>query len=510
MPAAAGTDTTTVAPYISMKEKDMHRRHFLKVAGLTCLGGLSAPVFSAARFRPNIIFILLDDLGYFNFTCYGGKSVKGEPFHTPHVDALAREGMQLTNCHSRAMCAPTRRVLMTGKGLYDINCCNTPPASTHWISQYMKKAGYRTGIAGKWMLGRLNPRQRGFDEACIWAGHYDYWKPKIMLFNSGGYLKGMNQPEGIDIAHTCFKVPVGGRAGQATVMQGRYGPDLINDFACDFVARHSRQPFFLYCPMKLIHAPYEEMPGTGKAGSGSRYIEYADKLIQKVVTAVDKAGIRDNTLIMLTSDNGFSWQHQVEVRDGVQKFPGSKGSALEGSTRVPFIARWPGRIEAGTTYEGLVDFADMLPTLVQLVGGKLPEKERWAGRSFLPQLLGDKGRPREWIYIHGGGHPNPLEKEMGQFYVRGDMMRYVRGRRYKLYGDGRFYDMTNDIWEQNNIPLGSGSLEAEERRRLMQSVLNRFAQDVQKNEPTHAPRVDVPPIDLSTLPSPINTGCKLP
>lgn len=469
----------------------------LLVAGSVC---------AADQTPPNIVFIMLDDLGYFNLTCYGGKSIQGETFRTAHLDRLASEGVRFTNCHSRAMCAPTRRVLMTGKGLYTPGIRQTPPLEMPFVPRILKDVGYTTGISGKWMLGTLNPRKRGFDEAFIWAGHYDYWQPKIMVFGSDGYMKELNQPEEVELDTTCFQVPVGGGPGRADVMDGRFGPDLINRFACDFIERHAEGPFFLYYPMKLIHAPRPRIPGSQRDGSDSQSIEYADKLIQKVLDTIDQAGIAENTLVMVTSDNGFSWQHQVEAQEGVELFPGSKGSALEGSTRVPLIARWIGKTQVGSTCDGLVDFTDMLPTFVELAGAELPPGETWAGRSFLPQLLGGDGPHREWIYIHHGGHPNPLEKEQGEFYTRGDMMRYVRGVRYKLYGDGRFYDMDRDIWEKRNIPLGQGSPEAEKKRGLFQSILNRHAEGVK--EATHAERADVPAFEPSSRPRPIDTAHK--
>jgi arylsulfatase A len=284
-------------------------------------------------------------------------------------------------------------------------------------------------------------------------------------------------------------------------MKGQYGPDLINNFACDFINRHADEKFFLYYPMKLIHVPYYDMP-SGEEGNGSSYTKYADKMIQNVVETVDKAGIAENTVIIVTADNGFSWQHQVEVQPGVKKFPGSKGSVLEGSTRVPFIVRWPGMVEAGSVYDGLVDFSDILPTFTQIARTSLPQTQDWKGRSFLPQLLGDKGNPRDWIYIHWGGHPIPTEREVGEYFERGNIMRYVRGIRYKLYADGRFYDMENDIHEENNIPLDTGSDEAEETRKLMQSVLNLHDEGVK--EEIHAPRAEVGEFDMSQLPPPID------
>ena len=466
---------------------------------------MSIPHFTPAKDSekdsPNIIYIMLDDLGYFNFTCYGGKSVKGNEFHTSNMDRLAEQGMHFTQVHSRAMYAPTRQVLMTGKGLYHPGVERTPAMEIPWIPQILHDAGYTTGISGKWMLGDLNPVERGFDEAFIWAGNYEYWAPKIIVFNSGGFMQEKNQPQGIDIGTTCFDVPVGGGPGKAEVLEGKFGPHLINNFAVDFINRHAEEKFFLYYPMKLIHVPYFDLPGSGKEGNGARYIEHADSLIQNVIDAVDKAGIAEKTLIVVTSDNGFSWQDQVEVQAGVEKFPGSKGSTLEGSTRVPFIVRCPGMVEAGSTYNGLVDFSDILPTFTQVAQTKLPAGETWKGRSFLPQLLGDEGNPRDWVYIHWGGHPIPTEREVGEYFEKGDIMRYVRGVRYKLYGDGRFYDMENDIREKSNILLGRGSKEAEAVRRESQSVLNLYDDHVK--EAKHAEQAEVGEFDLSKLPPPI-------
>jgi arylsulfatase A len=371
--------------------------------------------------------------------------------------------------------------MMTGKSLMRFG---TPPREMPFIPQFLRNAGYRTGIAGKWMMGPLySPDIKGFDEACIYCGHYEFWDPMVMVFNSGGYLKELNQPSTLDKVrggdfYTKCEVEDAYAEGCRTILKGQFGPDVINRFACDFITRNASEPFFLYYPLKLVHVPYPQLPGGSETGGYASAINYMDTLVGKIVATLEEQGIRDNTLILFAGDNGHHCRKVDEesVPQGQTCLPGKKGGTKEGATRVPFIANWKTGGASGVVCEDLVDILDILPTFAAAGGARLPSGEVFDGRSILPRIQGQASNPREWLYIHGGYHPNPLSSELEQHYPNGlpDKIRYAFTHDYKLYNDGRFYDLKNDREESTVIELDTGSAEAEEARRLLQGVLNYY------------------------------------
>ncbi len=495
------------------------RREFLRKSAATgALAAGAAMGLPAARAaagpartgrKPNIVLIMADDLGRYALGCYGGVS-----FKTPHLDRLAREGMKLTNCHSRAMCTPTRHVLLTGKGLH--NRGEKWSLAEPTMPRLLKQAGLHAGFAGKWMVKHM-PWNAGFDEGVCQVNWYRYWGPHVVVWNSGGYLKELNLSEPLPKAMKDHGLRIDGAPPRATHLDGEYGPRVLNRFALDYIERHKGEPFFLYYPLKLPHSPIMPTPETPKddkvrkaieAGNalpvgGDNYklpagnqwrddtVAEVDRLVGNVMARLADCGLADNTLVVFTSDNGPGTDG--EVADGVTRLPGRKGGTLDGATRGPCLVRWPGVVEAGSTYDGLVDFSDLLPTLLDAVGGTPPEGAAFDGRSILPQLRGRPGTPREWIYFHRGWHPSPTRDEL----VRGQSwkgrrkapaghqpaprinyefthdFRYVRGVRYKLYSDGRFYDLQADLHEWHPIRPGTGTPAAEAARKKLQAVLDR-------------------------------------
>ena len=229
------------------------------------------------------------------------------------------------------------------------------------------------------------------------------------------------------------------------------------------------------------------MPGSGEWEDDQ--MAYLDKLVGNVLNKLDELGLRENTLVVFTSDNGPG--SDGAVAEGFQRLPGSKGGVLEGATRVPCVLSWPGTVPAGSKYDGLVDFTDFAATFAQMAGVE-PPKNVLDGQSFLPQMKGKTGDPREWIYFHGGWNDSatrmemirgvdwkfkprvpPGQSEKPRVQEKNFNFRYVRGTRYKLYSDGRFYDLQTDLAERRPLAPGAGSAQAEAARAKLQAVLDR-------------------------------------
>jgi arylsulfatase A len=272
--------------------------------------------------------------------------------------------------------------------------------------------------------------------------------------------------------------------------------------------------------MKLPHAPVLPTPDTRRTPEIEKLVEeardlavedhgyslkggsqwqrdvvaYIDKMVGRVIDKLEQEGLRENTLIVFTSDNGPGTDGAV--REGVVRLPGMKGGVLEGATREPCLISWPAAVKAGSTYDGLIDFTDFLPTFADLAGESLPDDSPQNGISFAQVLLGAEDGPRKWVYIHDGWHPNPASRELydghswggnpkappGQKieprvdppYPHIKAFRYVIGPRFKLYSDGRFYDLGNDLHERNPIRSVEGFPEAKEALKDLREVLDRF------------------------------------
>lgn len=396
--------------------------------------------------RPNIILILADDLGAECLGSYGSASYK-----TPRLDAMAAEGMRFTHSHSMPLCTPSRVAIMTGKynsrnyvsfGVLD------PKEST--FGNYFQGAGYATGIAGKWQLdggkdaGQMtgsHPVAAGFEQYLLWH----YTKRGDRYANPDLKLIGEDMKKHV----------------------GRYGPDLLNEFALSFIEEHKDAPFFLYYPMCLVHEPFQPTPDSDEWPNGDRMkknlkhfpemVAYMDRMVGNVLDKVDALGLSERTLVIFTGDNGTNRDVTSRMTDG-REIKGGKGLTLDTGTHVPLIARWKGVVPAGALNENLVCFEDMLPTLAEAGNVALPSDAVLDGKSFLPQLRGDKAPSREWIYVPY----NPLHG------VQRELVRYAHDTQWKLYGDGRLFDMLQDPGEQS--PLAPDA--AADVRARLQAVLD--------------------------------------
>jgi arylsulfatase A-like enzyme len=257
--------------------------------------------------------------------------------------------------------------------------------------------------------------------------------------------------------------------------EGQYGPDLYVDHINAFMEQHRDEPFFVYYPMALTHGPFNPTPNSPEWESGDRLqndprffkdmVEYMDIAVGRVVKKLDELGLRERTLILYYGDNGSP--REVESQMGEQVVAGGKGYMTDAGTRVPLIANWQGVCPPGRVTDDLVDSTDFIPTMIEATGAEPLDGMVLDGQSFLPQVRGETGKPREWALVDHNPHPG-WDKE------RFRHERFARDQRFKLYGDGRLFDISNDVLEEKEIPAGEASPEAQAAREKLQTVLDRM------------------------------------
>ena len=414
--------------------------------GVVLVCAAVVPSLAAGGDRPNIILILVDDFGYECLAANGGQS-----YRTPHLDRLAAGGVRFERCHVQPMCTPTRVELLTGlSNARNYHSFGVLPRDQTTVAQVLRGQGYATGVCGKWQLGREpdSPRHFGFDEAFLWQ----HTRRPPRYANPGLERDGVEQDW----------------------QSGEYGPDLVNEFALDFVARHKHRPFFLFYPMILTHDPFQPTPDSPDWDPAARgddaqsdvrqfveMVEYMDKLVGRLDARLAEVGIRDDTLVLLLGDNGTS--QQVTSRFQGADFRGGKSKTTHRGTHVPLIASWPGAVRAGRVNRDLIAAVDVLPTLCAAAG--IDALRASDGVSFLPQIQGRAGTPREWLYAWY----SPRQR-------RDDAVaEYAFDEHYKLYRDGRLYDLVADPEEQTPLPASGRAAPAAAAAAKLQDVLDRFA-----------------------------------
>ncbi|MCH2149894.1 MAG: arylsulfatase [Phycisphaerales bacterium] len=444
------------------------------------LSGLAEAPAEPTDRPPNIILIMADDLGWNEVGAYGQDKIR-----TPHMDQLAREGMRFTDHYSGStVCAPSRCVLMTGKhtghavvranwenggwgedepeGQYPL------PDEQITIAEVLKEKGYATGCFGKWGLGgpdtEGHPNNQGFDQfvgyLCQRRAHNFYpthiWKNDEKLEFDAPYHNG----------HEKITEPLATEDEyQQRWSQGTYACDVMRDAAVEFINDHADEPFFLYYPSLIPHVaiqvPQEETeayprewdpePYLGQKGylpharpnaAYAGMISRLDREIGQLLDALEQQGLTDNTLVIVTSDNGTTWAGGVDAAffDSTGPWRGLKGSFYEGGIRVPMIARWPGRIEAGTTSDVPSSFQDHMPTLCAAAGADEPAGHD--GRNLLPVLSGErKTVDREHLYW----------EHVAKQAVRKGRWKALRLRLKQGDDTIVLYDLENDPGEQTNV-----------------------------------------------------------
>jgi arylsulfatase len=367
---------------------------------------MSSTARAQAQRKPNIVVMLMDNLGYGELGVYGGGILRGAP--TPVIDKLASEGMRLLNFNVEAQCTPSRSALMTGRfsirsGTYEVPIGGVPDGLTQWeitIAQLLSRQGYATGMWGKWHLGSAIPRlptNRGFDE---WYGiprTYDeaMWPS---LNETGGMWPSVGSTQGWNAKEVPAQPIYDARKGQTPRTVGvldvnnrRTMEAEITNRAIEFMKRNASagQPFFAYVSFSLMHMPTLPNPEfAGKTGNG----DWADCLAEmdyhtgRILDAIKQAGIEDNTLVIFTSDNGPEATHPWEGDSGPWR--GTYFTAMEASLRAPFIIRWPGRVPVGRVNNEIVHVVDLFTTLARVGGAQTPEDRPIDGVDQLDFFLG--------------------------------------------------------------------------------------------------------------------------
>ena len=446
---------------------NFNRRDFIRLVGLgvsTCaLSGLSrAAEAPKERGKPNILFVMVDDLGKEWIKCCGAGGIE-----TPNIDALAAGGMRFTNAYSMPQCTPTRVTLLTGQYPWRTGWVNHWDVPRWGVAYYdwkhhttfarvLRGAGYATAAAGKWQINdfRLVPDamdKHGFDEWCMWTG-YETGVPASGRRYADAYI---NTREG------------------SKTYKGKFGPDVYTDFLIEFMKKHEDKPMMLYFPMALTHGPLTNTPDEPNSPDKHKaMVRYTDKLVGRLVKAIDDLDIRERTIVIFTTDNG-SGGRQTGVLNG-RKVRGGKGKETESGCCAPFIVNCPGLVSRGVT-DALTDFTDMLPTFTELAGAKLPEKFPVDGKSIAKVILGKaKDSSRQWIMALGHG-PARLDAKG----VRGKAdfaTRVIRDKRFKVWVGSdrriiRLHDLKSDPAERTNLLDSTDAVHAAARKKF-QAVIN--------------------------------------
>ncbi|MEM6632422.1 MAG: sulfatase-like hydrolase/transferase [Bacteroidota bacterium] len=410
---------------------------------------------------PNIILVMADDLGTEALGCYGGTS-----YATPVLDKLAQTGIQFTHAYAYPLCTPTRVSLMTGK--YNFRNWKafgilSPDEKT--FGHLMQEQGYATCMVGKWQLQSYDPpgypgghlrrdrgmrvEESGFDEYCMWHTAHTEDKgsryPDPLIYQNGKFLDHTN---------------------------GLYGPDVFTDYLLSFIERYRDEPFFAYYPMALTHNPFVPTPDSEIWEDKSMrhverdtyfkdMVEYTDKLMGRIIQKLEETGIREETLFIFYSDNGT--HQRLSSRMGEKLIQGGKGLNIDAGTRVPLIINYQGKGLGGKKSEEMIAPSDFIPTLFDAIGRPIPTDFFSDGQSFFEAMQQEESNRRDWVFIDHNPRPG-WDKE--NFIPH----RFVKGKQYKLYADGRFYDVVADKLEER--PIEPTTTEQKDLHQRYQHILD--------------------------------------
>jgi len=404
---------------------------------LLCVGVLhltSAPLTAGdgdAAARPNIVFVLADDMGYGDASCFN----KNSKIKTVHLDKLASQGMRFTDAHSgTAICTPTRYHLLTGRyawrtGLKGVLEGNSPPLITAdrlTVAALLKRLGYHTAVIGKWHLG-FNRSGAKIVDGPLALG-FDY-------FYGFQYARGIEE-----------QIRNDGLAERQQAID--VAPKIVAE-AVQYLEQRvqARQPFFLYLPLSSPHTPIvptAEFRGKTSVGPYGDFVLQTDAALGKVMETLDRTELAKNTLLIFTSDNGSPNQGKGHSSNHV--FRGKKGTVYEGGHRVPFVARWPGAVQAGSTCDHTITLGDLFATCAEMHREKLPDNVGLDSVSFLPHLRGTAKGPLRDGTVHHDGY--------GRFAVRQGPWCLVfpsNGAKGKKSGELELYNLDDDIGQVKNV-----------------------------------------------------------
>ncbi|MEM7366972.1 MAG: sulfatase-like hydrolase/transferase [Bacteroidota bacterium] len=440
--------------------------------------------------RPNIVLIMVDDLGKEWVSAYGAEDIS-----TPHIDALAQSGVRFNHFYVMPQCTPTRLSILTGQYPFRhgwVNHWDVPRwgGKAHFderrnpsLGLELKKAGYNTCIAGKWQIDdfRVEPdalTRNGFDAYCMWTGY----------------------ETGIPASAERYQEPYIFTKDGSKTYEGAFGPDVFTDYIISFIQEQQEKPdpFFIYYPMVLTHTPFVDTPdeeAEDKLGKHKAMVRYTDKLTGKIVQALEEAKLRNNTLIIWMTDNGTS--RAITGSYQGRQLQGAKMRMVEHGMSVPCIMSWPNRLAAATTSDALIDITDFFPTFLDLAG--ISPRKEWQvgdemqtidGHSFKEVVMNRApASNRSWIMSMGGGnHAQLSDKGVENKFRFRD--RALRNLRYKLYIDTqgkaeKFFDMQEDPGEGVNL---MDSLNTAERKENFEALLAPIATfPTQDNDPRYIP-----------------------
>ena len=449
--------------------------------------------------QPNVLIILADDLGYGDTGCYGGKIL------TPHMDKLSAAGLRFTDAHtSSSVCSPTRYALLTGRynwrsklkrGVLGGLSPRLIEPERMTIASLLKEHGYRTGCVGKWHLGMdwvvkpgatvselsVEPREQVFN--------VDFARPISNGPNSVGFDYYYGISASLDMVPYAFiendrvtSLPtldrdflmMHARSNGGRTRKGPTAPDFeaadvlpaLTRQACAFIDQHANRgktsPFFLYVPLTSPHTPIlpkDEWLGKSGMNPYADFVMQTDAAIGEIVTALDRHELTDNTLVVLTSDNGCSPQAKfdelgVHGHNPSGPLRGHKADLFEGGHRVPFIVRWPGHVAAGKTSAAIVCLTDVMATLAEIIGQSLPANSGEDSISFLRILRGEPGT-RDQLVSHSINGSFAIRQGPWKLLLCPDSGGWSAPRPDSKQADGlppvQLYQLEQDLAEQNNL-----------------------------------------------------------
>lgn len=423
---------------------------------LVCLLLLLCPSFVTSAERPNIVVILLDNVGREWFGCYGS-----EENCTPNIDRLAAGGVRFANCYTTTVCGPSRVQMLTGRypfrtgwylhhdaALYSGG--GFDPQREVTFARVLRDAGYATGIAGKWQVNNLYDEpdaitRHGFDEQLVWPGSIDRDKADAVFMASFQKAIANNDAEFLTEAtrkiESRYWDPVLLRNGRREVAQGQFGPDVFLDFAFDFYRRHQKEPFLFYHAMVLTHGQNVRQqvvptpdnradPPEDEHELFADMLRYADKQVGAIITELERLDLMKKTVVIIASDNGT--EKSLAARANGRVVNGGLYQINEAGGNVPLIVHSPQLVKGGRIAP-LADFTDLFPTICELSGAAPPASVKLDGQSFAPFLLGEAPAPRKWIFNHYASE------------------RVVRDERFKLKNNSDLFDLDADPAEQQPL-----------------------------------------------------------
>ncbi|MDF7823591.1 sulfatase-like hydrolase/transferase [Pontiellaceae bacterium B12227] len=393
---------------------------------LICAFCVLAAMHSPAAKQPNIVVIMADDIAYDNnFGAYGARES-----WTLRLDQMAAEGMTFEQAYSTPKCTPSRVKLMTGRsGIRNYIGFGSLASSETTFAHMLKEAGYKTHVAGKWQLddkGGTPTSEAGFDSWLLW-----------------------NTASGRGSRYWGASFDVNGTF--TTYGKNDFGPDLCVQSILEFIGKNREGPFLVYYPMLLVHGPFVTTPDSevrdrkDPQENFKDMIQYMDKCVGRIMDGLKTLGLEENTVVLFCSDNGtnraLTYESFGKIVDGKKGVPHDRG------THSPMIVHCPGTIPAGARCADIIDFSDVLPTLADIGNAQLPEV-KLDGCSFWSQCQGEPGNPREWIFQYYWPKSwSWIPDELGE-----QELVWVHNQKYKLHGNGLFYDIVNDREERNPIP----------------------------------------------------------